>query len=98
MHDLKNITAVRLLLRYALPYRTALVFSLICILASALFRAAGPAVLERGVDHLTRETTRTTLSGYSLLLIGIAAIQGMAMFGHDLLLMRSASCIERDLR
>ena len=98
MHDRKNMAAVRLLLRYALPYRTALIFSLICILVSALFRAAGPAVLEQGVDHLTRETTRTTLSGYSLLLIGIAVIQGMAMFGHDLLLMRSASRIERDLR
>src|SRR5580765_876770 len=98
MHDLKNITAVRLLLRHALPYRTALVFSVVCILVSILFRAAGPLVLQRGVDHLTRETTRTTLSQYSLLLIGIAVIEGVASFGHELLLRRSASYIERDLR
>jgi ATP-binding cassette, subfamily B, multidrug efflux pump len=98
MHDLKNITAVRLLLRYALPYRTALVFSLVCILVSILFRAAGPIVLQRGVDHLTGETTRTVLSQYSLLLIGIAVIQGVATFGHELLFRRSTSYIERDLR
>jgi ATP-binding cassette subfamily B multidrug efflux pump len=98
MHDRKNITAVRLLLRYALPYRTAVVFSLVCILMSILFRAAGPIVLQWGVDHLTGETTRTVLSQYSLLLIGIAVIHGMAEFGHELLLKGSASCIERDLR
>ncbi len=98
MHDLKNITAARLLLRYALPYRAALVFSLACVLVSILFRAVGPVVLQRGVDHLTRETTRTILSQYSLLLIGIAVIQGVAMFGQELLLRQSASCIERDLR
>jgi ATP-binding cassette subfamily B multidrug efflux pump len=98
MHDPKNITAARLLLRYALPYRTALVFSLVCVLVSILFRAVGPVVLQRCVDHLTRETTRTILSQYSLLLIGIAVIQGVAMFGQELLLRQSASCIERDLR
>jgi ATP-binding cassette subfamily B protein len=65
---------------------------------SILFRAAGPIVLQWGVDHLTGETTRTVLSQYSLLLIGIAVIHGMAEFGHELLLKRSASCIERDLR
>ena len=98
MHDPKNITAARLLLRYALPYRAALVFSLVCVLVSTLFRAAGPVVLQRGVDHLTRETTRTILPRYSLLLIGIAVIQGVATFGQELLLRRSASFIERDLR
>ena len=98
MHDRKNITAVRLLLQYALPYRTALVFSLVCILVSILFRAAGPIVLQRGVDHLTLQTTRATLAWYSLLLIGIAAVQCVATFGHELLFRRSASCIERDLR
>jgi ATP-binding cassette subfamily B multidrug efflux pump len=98
MHHLKNITAGRLLLRYALQYRIALAFSLVCIVVSVLFRAAGPAVLERGVDHLTLEATRATVARYSLLLIGIAVVQGVAMFGQELLLMRSASCIERDLR
>ena len=98
MHDPKNITAARLLLRYALPYRAALAFSLVCVLGAVLFRAAGPSVLERVADDLTLETTRATLAGYSLLLIGIAVVQGVATFGQELLLMRSAACIEHDLR
>lgn len=98
MRHSKNITAGRLLLRYAFPYRAALAFSLVCVLVSVLFRAAGPAVLERGVDHLTLESTRATLTRYSLLLIGIAVVQGVTMFGQELLIMRSASFIERDLR
>jgi ATP-binding cassette, subfamily B, multidrug efflux pump len=98
MHPPKDITAGQLLLRYALQYRTALAASLVCILVSVLFRAAGPAVLQRGVDYLTLEATRATLARYSLLFIGIAVVQGVAMFGQELLLMRSASYIERDLR
>jgi ATP-binding cassette subfamily B protein len=94
MHHLKSNTASRLLLQYVLQYRAALVFSLVCILVSVLFRAAGPAVLKQGVDHLTP----ATLARYSLLLIGIAMVQGVAMFGQEQLLMRSASCIECDLR
>ena len=98
MHDPKNITAAQLLLRYALPYRAALAFSLVCVVGAVLVRSAGPAVLERAVDHLTLETTRATLAEYSLLLIGIAVVQGVATFGQELLLMRSAACIEHDLR
>jgi ATP-binding cassette, subfamily B, multidrug efflux pump len=94
MHHLKNNAAGRLLLQYVLPYRAALVSSLVCVLVSVLFRAAGPVVLKQGVDHLTR----ATLARYSLLLIGIAVVQGVAMFGQEQLFMRSASCIECDLR
>jgi ATP-binding cassette, subfamily B, multidrug efflux pump len=94
----KNITAGQLLLRYALPYRAALAFSLVCVPVSVLFRAAGPAVLERGVDHLTLGATRATLTRYGLLLIGTAIVQGAATFGEELLLMWSASRIECDLR
>jgi ATP-binding cassette, subfamily B, multidrug efflux pump len=94
----KDITAGQLLLRYALRYKTALVFSLVCVLVSVLSVAAGPAVLERAVDHLTLEAGRKTLARYSLLFIGIAVVQAVALYGEDLLLMRSASCIECDLR
>lgn len=98
MRDPKDITAGQLLLRCALQYKTALVFSLVCVVVSVLLLAAGPAVLERGVDHLTLEAGRKILVRYSLLLIGIAAIQAGATYWEELLLMRSASCIERDLR
>lgn len=98
MHLSKNITAGQLLLRYASPYRAALAFGLACVPVSVLFRAAGPAVLERGVDHLMLGATRATLTRYGLLLIGIAVVQGVATFGEELLFMWSASRIERDLR
>jgi ATP-binding cassette, subfamily B, multidrug efflux pump len=98
MRDPKNITAGRLLLSYALPYRAPLAFSLVCVLAAVLLRAAGPAVLERVVDHLALDATPTILIRYSLLLIGIAVVQGGATFGQQLLLQRPANCIERDLR
>ena len=98
MQHPKNITAGRLLLRYVLQYRAALAFSQVFVLVSVLFRAAGPAVVERGVDQLTLEATHASLARYSLLLIGMAVVQGVATFGQELLLMRSASCIECDLR
>src|SRR5262252_7462627 len=94
MRYLKNTTTGQLLLQYVFQYKTTLSFSLICILVSVLLRAVGPAVLKQGVDHLTP----ATLARYSLLLIGIAVVQGVAMFGQEQLLMRSASCIECDLR
>lgn len=97
-HFLKKNTAGRLLLQYVLQYRAALIFSILCILVSVLFRAAGPAVLKQGIDHLMFAATGATLARYSLLLIGIAGVQAVAMFGQEMLLMRSATCIERDLR
>jgi ATP-binding cassette, subfamily B, multidrug efflux pump len=98
MHPPKAMTAGRRLLRYASEYKTALAVSLVFILTANLLKAAGPAVLERAVDHLTRETTAATLAWYSLLLIGMAILQGALMFGQELLIMRSAGRIERDLR
>src|SRR6478752_4848383 len=98
MHPLKTMTMKRRLLQYASQYKAALVFSLLFILFANLMKAAGPAVLERAVDHLTIGITRATLAWYSLLLIGIAAVQGALMFGQELFIMRSANSIERDLR
>jgi ATP-binding cassette subfamily B multidrug efflux pump len=98
MRHPKDITTGQLLLRCALRYKAALAFSLLCILISVLFTAAGPIVLEQGVNHLTLEDARPILARYSLLLVAIAVVQAAAMFGQELLLMRSGSYIERDLR
>jgi ATP-binding cassette subfamily B protein len=98
MRHLKNNSAGRLLLQYVLLHKAALVFSFVCLLVSVLFKAAGPAVLKKGVDHLTFATARTTLAQCSLILIGIAVAQGVSMFMQEQLLMKSASCIECDLR
>ncbi len=97
-HHPKNTTAGRLLVRYAFPYWESLAFSLVCLVVYVLCTAAGPVVLERAVDHLTLEGARATLARYSLLLLAIAMVQGLAIFAQHLLLMRSASYTERDLR
>ena len=94
MRHLKNNTAGQLLLQYVLQYRAALVFSLVCVLVSVLFKAAGPAVLKQGVDYLMLGATRATLAQYSLLLIGIAVVQGVCNRGQDgLLPVCSSECI-----
>jgi ATP-binding cassette, subfamily B, multidrug efflux pump len=98
MHPRKATTAGGLLLPYALQYKTALAFSLAFILAANLLKAVGPAVLERAVDNLTSEHTRASLAWHCVVLIGIAVVQGALMFAQELLLMRSAGSIERDLR
>ena len=92
------MTAGRRLVQYASKYKTALGLSLFFVLTANLFKAAGPAVLERVIDRLTPETPRPILTWYSLLLAGIAVLQGLLMFGQERLLMRSATCVERDLR
>jgi ATP-binding cassette subfamily B multidrug efflux pump len=94
----KNMTAGRRLLQYASNYKGALVLSLFFVLAANLLKAAGPAVLERAIDHLTSATARSTLIWYSLLFAGIALLQSALMFGQERLLMRSACWVERDLR
>lgn len=98
LHNSKAMTAGRRLLRYASHYKSALAFSLVFVLAANLLKAAGPAVLERAVDHLTPGAAHATLALYVVLLIGIALAQGVLMFGQELLLMRSAVRVERDLR
>jgi ATP-binding cassette subfamily B multidrug efflux pump len=98
LHNSKSMTASRRLLRYAFHYKSALAFSLVFVLAANLLKAAGPAVLERAVDHLALGAARATLALYVVLLIGIAVVQGGLMFGQELLLMRSAVRVERDLR
>ncbi|MBZ5505840.1 MAG: ABC transporter ATP-binding protein/permease [Acidobacteriia bacterium] len=92
------MTAGRRLVQYASNYKAALVFSLVFVLAANLLKAAGPAVLERAIDHLSPTTGSSTLTWYSLLLTGITLLQGALMFGQERLLMRSAGCVERDLR
>lgn len=97
MNDKRAITATRRLLRYVFRYKTALAVSLVFVAVANLLKATGPAVLERAVDHL-RPEAHLILVRYSVLLVGIALLQGMLMFGQEILLMRSAGKIERDLR
>jgi ATP-binding cassette subfamily B multidrug efflux pump len=98
MDNPKAISAVRRLLRYSSQHKTALGFTVVLVFAANLLKAAGPAVLERAVDQLTVETTHAILFWYSSLLVGIAVIQGVFMFGQEQLLMLAAGRVERDLR
>ncbi|HZD95011.1 MAG TPA: ABC transporter transmembrane domain-containing protein, partial [Candidatus Sulfotelmatobacter sp.] len=91
------MTAGRRLVQYVSKYKAILALSLFFILAANLLKAAGPAILERAIDHLT-EPTHSLLTWYSLLFAGVAALQGALMFGQERVLLRSAACVERDLR
>lgn len=92
------MTGVRTLLRYAARYKIRLGFSLCCIVATTLFKAVGPLILQRIIDHLSSGVTHSLLLRYSLFLTAIAIVQGTFLFAREQLLLGVSCRIERDLR
>ncbi len=85
-----------------LPYFRArlrpLVLGVLAIFGSAAVGLASPIVVGLAIDAFAEAPTGRTLAGYALLLVAIAAVQGVFTFSQRLILVTLSRDIENDLR
>ncbi|MGH9382042.1 MAG: ABC transporter ATP-binding protein [Thermoanaerobaculia bacterium] len=89
---------LRLLLPYLRRYPWHLVAGVACILLSVVFGLITPVLVGRAVDEMWRQVSAGVLLRFSLLIIGVTAIQGLFNFGQRRILVAMSRHIEYDLR
>jgi ATP-binding cassette subfamily B protein len=92
------MTPLQRLLPYFAPHKAKLIFGILCILATNLFRTAAPIVLQQAVDNLIDRISSPQLLQYGGLIIAIALVQGMFLFIEERLLIGMSRDIEYRLR
>jgi ATP-binding cassette subfamily B multidrug efflux pump len=92
------MTSLRTLLPYFRPYRKTYLLGLLLVVISNFFSTLGPRFLERGIDALTRSAPFTEVRTAALLLLGTAALGGLARYGMRETLNSGSRWIEFDLR
>jgi ATP-binding cassette, subfamily B, multidrug efflux pump len=95
---LTNVTPLRRLIGYFLPYRRTLVLGVMCVFMTNLVRMGAPIVLRHAVDELATSISHSKLLEYGGLLILIALGQGVFLFTQRRLLINMSRDIEYDLR
>jgi len=83
---------------YFRRYRGKLAWGLLSILAAAIFGLLSPLLIGRGVDTLKTAFTTGAVARYALLVIAVAAIQGVFTYLQRLILVTMSRDIEFDLR
>jgi subfamily B ATP-binding cassette protein MsbA len=92
-------TDLQLLLSYAAPYRAALAFCALLMLAESGMALAVPWLGGRLAGSLLADAASTAVTGPILLaLLALFALQALLKFGNSFLLSRSAEQILADLR
>ncbi len=86
------------LLPYFRRYRWRVVSGVAAILLSVAVGLASPLLVGRAVDEFRRSASRDTLLAYALLLVGVAAVQGLFSFVQRRVLVAVSRDIEVDLR
>jgi len=89
---------LRSLLPYFRPYRRQLVGGLLAILAAAVLGLAAPLIVGGAVDALRRDVSTAALLRYGLLLLGVAALQGVFSYSQRMTLVSLSRDVEFDLR
>jgi ATP-binding cassette subfamily B protein len=89
---------LRSLLPYFRPYRRQLVSGLLAILAAAALGLAAPLIVGGAVDALRRDVSTVALLRYGLLLLAVAALQGVFSYGQRMTLVSLSRDVEFDLR
>ncbi len=92
------MTPVRRLLPYAVRYRRKFALGLTCVVVTRAVALAGPTVLGRGIDDLTRGITREKLAAYGALLLAIGLVGGLFQFLARRILIGASRDIEYDMR
>ncbi len=92
------MTPIRRLSRYVLRYRGKFALGLVCVVITRSVALAGPAILGRAIDELTRGITRGRLAGYGVLLLAIGLIGGTFQFLSRRILIGASRDIEYDMR
>lgn len=92
------MTARQRLLHYFAKYKRSLFLGALCVVASSAFSLAKPLIVGNAVDELSRDLTQATLIRYALLLVGVAAIQGVFLYLQRWILIGASRHIEYDMR
>lgn len=92
MDDLKRFA------RYFLPYKTALIVGIICILAGVLFNLSIPLIVGQAVDENWAEISWSKLTWSALKVLGASLISGIFLFLQRRILIGMSRNIEYDLR
>lgn len=88
----------RRLLPYAVRYRRKFALGLTCVVVTRAVALAGPTVLGRGIDDLTRGITSQKLAAYGALLLAIGLVGGLFQFLARRILIGASRDIEYDMR
>lgn len=89
---------LRALVPYLRAHRKALGFGLALVVVSNLFTTIAPLFIERALDALTLGAPFATVRSAVLLLLGTAALGGVARYGMRDLLNSASRRVEYDLR
>jgi ATP-binding cassette subfamily B protein len=92
------VSPIRRLIPYVVRYRRTFTFGLGCVAVTRSVALAGPTVLGRAIDDLTRGATRGTLAGYGALLLAIGLVGGLFQFLSRRILVGASRDIEYDMR
>jgi ATP-binding cassette subfamily B protein len=89
---------LRSLVPYFRPYRRQLAGGLLAILAAAALGLAAPLIVGGAVDALRRDVSTAALLRYGLLLLLVAALQGVFSYSQRMTLVSLSRDVEFDLR
>ena len=92
------MSPIRRLVPYVVRYRRKFALGLACVVVTRSVALAGPTVLGRAIDDLTRGVTRTKLAGYGALLLAIGLVGGAFQFLSRRILIGASRDIEYDMR
>ena len=92
------MSPIRRLVPYVVRYRRKFALGLACVVVTRAVALAGPTVLGRAIDDLTRGVTRGTLAGYGALLLAIGLVGGTFQFLSRRILIGASRDIEYDMR
>lgn len=89
---------LRALLPYLRRYRGTVAFGMAMVLVSNGFAVLGPHFLERGIDALRAGAPFARVQYFAFLIVGVAAVGGVARYGMRQILNSASRWIEYDLR
>ena len=92
------MTPFRRLLHYFGRYKVSLAFGALCVLGSSASRLIMPLIIGNSVNALTTAVNRGVLIRYGLLLVGIAAIEGVFLYLQRWIIIGTSRRIEYDMR
>jgi ATP-binding cassette, subfamily B, multidrug efflux pump len=92
------MSPLRRLFHYLNRHRAPLLAGFACIAVSGAFSLAKPMIVGNAVNDLVKVVTRGTLIRYGLLLIGVAAVEGLFLFLQRRIIVGASRHIEFEMR
>lgn len=92
------MTPSKRLLRYFARHKWSLLLGGLYVIGSSVFSLAKPRIVGNAVNELTIAVTRDTLMHFALLLLAVAAIQGVFLYLARWIIIGASRKIEFDMR